>query len=410
MKEKIRLGLIGFGCRGTGLLHGVLLHMSKIDIELCGVCDLYYDRAKQAADIIEGATGKLPLCTTDYKEIVAMDIDAVIIMSAWESHVEIALAAMNAGKPVGMEVGGAYSLDDCWSLVHTSEKTGMPCMLLENCCYGKRELMILNMVKKGLFGDVVYCEGGYHHDLREEIAYGDENRHYRLRNYINRNCDNYPTHELGPIAKVLNINNGNRMLSLTSTASCSKGMHKYIIDKKGTECRLADTSFMQGDIVKTNIKCAHGELISLTLDTTLPRCYSRGFTVRGTAAAYFEDTDSIFIDGKDNRFEFNPEALIKSADKYEDKYLHPLWKNYVVQGGHGGIDWLVFRAFIEAVKAGVQTPIDVYDTASWMCISALSEQSIASGGMPQSIPDFTGGAWIDRRDIVKQKYGLDRIV
>lgn len=153
----------------------------------------------------------------------------------FESHIPIAIAAMKAGKYVAMEVGGAYSLDDCWELVRTSEETGMPCMLLENCCYGRREMMVLNMVKKGIMGDIIHCSGGYCHDLRQEIANGKENRHYRLRNYLNRNCDNYPTHELGPISKVLNINHGNRMVSLISVASRSQGLHDYIVANKGAD-------------------------------------------------------------------------------------------------------------------------------------------------------------------------------
>lgn len=284
----------------------------------------------------------------------------------------------------------------------------MPCMMLENCCYGKRELMILNMVKKGIFGEVIYCEGGYHHDLRGEVMCGEENRHYRLRHYIHRNCENYPTHELGPIAKVLNINNGNRMMTLTSMSTKAKSMHNFIVEKRGSDDKYANVDFRQGDIVKTMIQCANGEVITLTLDTTLPCAYSRGFTVRGTKAAYFEDNDSIFIDGQDNKYEFSPKELWDSASKYEEEYQHPLWKDYVPQGGHDGIDWHVLRAFIESVKAGIQTPIDVYDTASWMAVSLLSEQSIAMGGMPQPIPDFTRGYWMNRKDVVEHPYSLQR--
>ncbi len=411
IKEKLRLGMIGFGGRGMGLLRLSLIPqaLELNDIELCAVCDLYPDRTEDAAKLIEEKCGYKPFTSTDYHDIVNLDVDAIIIMSAWESHTEIALAAMEAGKPVGMEVGGIYSIEDCWRLVHTSERTGMPCMLLENCCYGKRETMILNMVKQGIFGEIVHCEGAYAHDLRNEIAYGEENRHYRLRNYTHRNCENYPTHELGPIAKILNINNGNRMLSLTSMASKAAGLHEYIVGEKGADDKLASVKFAQGDIIKTNISCADGSLITLTLDTTLPRYYCRNFTVRGTKAAYFEMNDSLFIDPEDRKYEFKGKELWGKAAEYEEKYLHPLWKNYVPRGAHDGMDWMIFRAFIEPLKQGIQTPIDVYDTASWMCISALSEQSIQQGGAPQEIPDFTNGKWTYRSDIPDQKYGLNKI-
>ncbi len=412
MKDKVKLGVIGLSGRGMSLMKDVLLHMS--DVEILAVCDLYEDRIQNAFDAVVEMKGNKPFCTQDYKEVTRMDgLDAVIVSTAWESHIPISIDAMLHGKYVGMEVGGAYSLDDCFELVRVSEETGVPCMLLENCCYDRAELMVLNMVKQGIFGEVVHCSGGYHHDLRNEIAYGKENRHYRLRNYLGRNCENYPTHELGPIAKVLNINRGNRMLSLTSVASKSAGLHQYIIDKKGENDELANKTFAQGDIVTTTISCANGETIVLTLDTTLPRTYSRGFTVRGTKASYFEATKSFYIDSEHYpKYEFDGSPLWGNEKEYYEKYDHPLWKEYLeaeIQGGHGGIDWLELRAFIESVKNETQPPIDVYDAASWMCISVLSEESINQGGAPVAIPDFTRGKWLEREPIVEGKYCLDKV-
>jgi len=412
MKVKINVGLVGFGNRGWSLMSNVIVPMTEKDVNIKGVCDLYEDRARNAAEYVKNNTGCEPFWTTDYHAITSMDdLDAVIIMSAWESHVPVAVSAMKSGKYVGFEVGGVYSLDDCWKLVHASEDTGMPCMLLENCCYGRREMMVLNMVKQGILGDIMGCQGGYCHDLREEISGGFENRHYRLRNYLNRNCENYPTHELGPLAKVLNINNGNRMLSLTSAASRSMGLHEYNITAKGKDSPLADAAFAQGDIVTTTIKCAKGQTITLALDTTLPRAYSRCFTVHGTKGMYAEDTDSIFLDGVHNKFDYNWKKQWGNASQYEEQYDHPLWKEFSkqIRGGHDGMDWLVFRAFIESVKSGQQTPIDVYDTAAWMCISALSEESIACGSAPVAVPDFTNGRWLERNDITKGKYCLNEV-
>lgn len=403
MKERLKIGVVGLGGRGLGILKDIMLPMEDVDV--LGVCDLYEDRTKYGVDAVEEARGVRPIGTQNYKDILNLDIDAVLILCAWEPHIEIAVAAMKKGISVGMEVGGAYSIDDCWKLVNTYEETGTPCMLLENCCYGKREMMALKMAKDGFFGDIVYCEGGYQHDLRGEIAYGEENRHYRLRNYINRNCENYPTHELGPIAKLLNINNGNRMMTLSSMSSSSKGLHQYILDKKGADDKLANVHFRQGDIVRTNILCANGELISIILDTTLPRCYSRNFTVRGTKGMYQENGDYFYKDGE-------PEDLGKlygNGNVYEkdENNLHPLWSNYEAKGGHGGMDFLVYRAFVESNLMGINPPIDVYDTAAWMCISTLSEKSISLGGMPVEIPDFTNGKWFNRTDIADFKYSLD---
>ncbi len=397
MKKTIKLAIIGYGQRGKGLLTGILTTMAEMDIEIVGVCDFYEDRAKAAAEYVQDKLRTTPVCTTDYRELLQRkEIDAILIFSAWESHIQIAIDAMNAGKYVGMEVGGAYSLEDCWNLVRTYEKTGVPCMLLENCCYGRREMMALRMAEEGLFGEIVHCSGGYCHDLREEIVNGESLRHYRLRNYQKRNCENYPTHELGPIAKILKINHGNRFLSLASFASCAKGLNEYAARVKGADSPLARIPFAQGDIVTTVIRCAGGQSITLTLDTALPRPYSRAFTVRGTKGMYAEDTDSVFLDGVHNADDFHWKKQWGNAVKYEEQYDHPLLQEYKknICGGHDGIDWLVFRAFIDSVKAGTEVPIDVYDAAAWMCISTLSENSIALGGIPVSVPDFTSGRWI----------------
>lgn len=412
MKDRIKMGFVGLSGRGFSLLKDIVMQMDDVDVT--AVCDLYDDRIQRAAEHVKEVKGFMPFTTADYRELTSReDLDVVVIATAWEAHIEIALDAMRKGKFTAMEVGGAYSIDDCFELVKTSEETGMPCMLLENCCYGRTELMVMNMVKQGIFGEVVHCSGGYHHDLREEISFGKENRHYRLRNYLHRNCENYPTHELGPIAKILNINRGNRMLSLTSVASKSAGLHEYVLAKKGENDELADKKFAQGDVVTTCITCANGETIVLTLDTTLPRAYCRGFTVRGTKAAYFEDNRSFFINDEHHpKYEFDNKPLWGNEEQYYEKYDHPLWAEYVkqeVKTGHDGVDWLVFRALIESVKAGTQPPIDVYDAAAWMCISTLSEESIALGGAPVAIPDFTRGRWMEREPIVEGKYCLDKI-
>lgn len=411
MKETIKLGVIGFGHRGLGLLESVML--PREEVQVLAVCDRYEDRRNKAAEAVQKSKGNMPLCTADYREILAMDeIDAVVVSASWADHVHIAIAAMRAGKYVATEVGGAYSIDECWQLVRTHEETGIPCMMLENCCYGRDEMMVLNLVKQGLFGEIVHCQGGYRHDLRDEVSYGRENRHYRFANYLHRNCENYPTHELGPIAKVLNINRGNRMLTLNSVSSKSVGLHEFLMREKGADYDMSKSDFMQGDVVTTIIKCAHGETIVLTLDTTLPRAYSRGFHVQGTKGMFMEDNRSIFLDGIHNQYDFCWKEQWNNVEQYREQYDHPLWKDYLasgVIGGHDGIDWLVFGAFFDAVKKGTQTPIDVYDMAAWMSITPLSEQSIAMGGAPVAIPDFTNGRWIGREPAVKGKYCLDEI-
>ncbi len=206
--KKARIAMIGLGGRGYGLLRLNLVHMKNV--EVVGICDVYQDRIDKAIEKVKKVCGNTPKGSTNYKDFLQDEnVDIIMITCAWEGHIDIAVEAMQSGKFVAMEVGGAYSVEDCWRLVDTYEQTKTPLMMLENCCYGEYELMTLRMVREGIFGGIVHCEGGYHHDLREEVAFGKENRHYRLKNYLERNCENYPTHEIGPIAKVLDINRGN---------------------------------------------------------------------------------------------------------------------------------------------------------------------------------------------------------
>ena len=399
--NNVRIGLIGLGQRGGGVLRDVLLQ-NKEKVTVTAVCDLYEDRVQDAIKHITAAGCPAPFGTVNYHEVLTReDVDAVLVICSWEDHVRVAVDALYAGKPVGMEVGGAYSVEECWSLVHAQEESGTPFMFLENCCYGRREMMVMNMIDQGVFGDIVHCSGSYEHDLRHEVTHGEELRHYRLRNYIHRNCENYPTHELGPIAQILRINHGNRMLSLTSTASRAAGMHQYVLDHMSEVGKLADVDFKQGDVVTTVIKCAGGETIRLTLGTCLPRFYSRNFTVNGTKAMYEENSDSFFIDGDEEmvKTEWNWRTQFGNASKFEEKYEHPVWDKFLhdgLRGGHGGMDWLVYGEFVDCLLENRPFPIDVYDAAAWMVITPLSEQSISTGSMPVAIPDFTNGKWTNR--------------
>lgn len=395
MKD-IKIGIIGLGARGTMLLNSIILPLKE---RVTAVCDVYEDRAAAAAKTVENAQGAAPHIYTDYRELLKdEDVTAVVISTSWAYHTDIATAAMRAGKATAMEVGGAYSEKQCWDIVNAYEETKTPFMFLENCCYGRREMMVLNMVEKGVLGEVVHCDGGYMHDLRSEIAFGKENRHYRLAEYLNRNCENYPTHELGPIAKLLNINKGNRFLTLTSVASKARGMNEYIKNKKPDDDELKNARFAQGDIVNTIITCANGETISIVLDTTLPRFYSRGFAVHGTKGFYEEATDSVYLDTPENeKLHFKwLKTKAGNAAEYEAEFEHPVWKNYIeegVQGTHDGMDYLEFKSFFDCLRNDKPMPIDVYDAASLMIVSALSEASVAMGGAPVSFPDFTGGRW-----------------
>jgi len=387
--RKVKIGIVGVGQRGEQLVREVFLDMENV--EIVSVCDVYQDRVEDIIKKTEEKCGYSPIGTDKYMDVVTNpDVEAVVISCSWEYHVEIAVAAMENGKAVGLEVGGGYSVADCQKLVDVWEKTRVPFMFMENCCFGREELMCHRLATEGKFGEIVHCSGMYGHDCRYEIANGKELRHYRLRNYIARNCENYPTHELGPLAKLLNINSGNRMMTVSSFASKARGLSQYIKDNKSDDVELMNTEFKQGDIITTVITCANGETIVLTLDTSLPRnYYSRGYTVRGTKGLFEEATASLFFDGE--------EHTKNNLEERRDEVDHPMWKEYLnsgITGGHGGMDYLEFRVFFDCLINNKPMPINVYDAAAWMVITPLSEASIRMGGAPQEIPDFTGGKWL----------------
>lgn len=404
--------MIGMGERGKQLMEPLL---KMEDVTVTAVCDAYEDRVTAAVQTVEKENGNVPFASCDYKEVLSRaDVDVAVISTSWEYHITIAIEAMHRGVFAAMEVGGTYNLQECFDLVEAYEQTKTPFFFLENCCYGRRELMCLNMARAGAFGEIVHCDGAYKHDLRKEVSFGKENRHYRLPHYIHHNCENYPTHELGPIAKILGINRGNRMVRLVSMASKSRGLAQYIRDTKPEDSELLHTEFKQGDIVTTVITCENGESVTLTLDTTLPRIYSRNFTVHGTKGMYQEDGDYVFLE-KDStvdiaEFDVDPQKIWKNADKYGEEYDNDLWKHKsegMIAGGHGGMDYLVLRAMLSAARGESYPAIDAYDAAAWMCITALSEQSIANGSAPVEIPDFTNGKYKNRTEKSSGKYALD---
>jgi hypothetical protein len=266
-------------------------------------------------------------------------------------------------------------------------------------------MAVLNMVRQGMFGELMHCQCGYQHDLRgvkfnpgAEFGPGANGEaEWRTQHAIRRNGDIYPTHGVGPVAKMLNINSGNRFVTLTSTATKTRGLHNYIVDVGGDDHPNADVEFKLGDIVTTVIKCANGETVVVSHDTNLPRPYSLMFRVQGTKGLWMNDGRTIYIEGvspESHRWEdFGP---------YGERYDHPLWKRYedrATGSGHGGMDFFVMNAFVEAVKRGIEPPIDVYDAAAWSAISSLSEGSIAAGSAPLRFPDFTRGKWVTRNKI-----------
>ncbi len=411
MGKVVKLGMIGLGARAETLL-ATLDALRSQDIEVTAICDVLPSRIERILEIQASRNAPKPATYTDYRDLIASDdVDAVLVPTSWNSHLKIAEEAMAKGKYVGIEVGGASSVDELWHLVHAAESTGVSCMMLENCCYGRNELMALNFVRKGMFGELIHCSCGYEHDL-SEMARMDNRVEREAHNY--RRCgDLYPTHGIGPIAKILRINRGNRFVSLTSTASKGRG---FMLEAE--RCGRGQVFYNQGDIVTTVIKCANGETITMTHGVSLPRPYSRDCRVQGTKGIWLEDAKGIYIEGISPKYEkldvagnpYTTHAWTPIADMYEE-YDHPIWKKFRedIVGGHGGMDALTLQAFCEAVRNRSTPPIDVYDCAAWMCLTCLSEQSIACGSMPIPIPDFTNGKWIYENVVTTGKRSLDEV-
>ncbi len=411
---KVRLGFIGTGLRGQNHLHNAL---SRADVDVVAICDVDPAMLASTQDIIKKAGKPMPKIFTGdpyaYRKLLEeKDLHAIIIATPWEWHAPMIIDAVSAGiKYVGTEVILGITLEDHWNVVKAAEQHNAQVMMLENVCYRRDVMAILNMVRMGMFGELLHLQGGYQHDLRgvkfntgkphggpgaEFGEKGFSEAKWRTNHSVHRNADLYPTHGIGPVAEMLNINYGNRFVSLSSMSTKSRGLHNYIVEKGGENHPNAKVNFALGDIVTTQIRCANGETILLQHDTNLPRPYSLGFRVQGTKGIWMDVNESIYIEGKAAE-----EDKWEKAQPWLDKYDHPSWKKYGAEAegaGHGGMDFFVLQAFIEAVQQQIPTPMDVYDAAAWSSITPLSETSLELGNQVVEMPDFTSGQWMFRKN------------
>ena len=411
---KLRFGFIGTGLRCQEHIKNVLTIPGNT---IVAICDIQQRALENTLKHISKFNVPAPKVYTNSeyafeKMLNNEDLDCVIISSPWEWHVPMSVAAMKAGVPyVGVEVSAANTLEECWDLVNVSEATGSHLNILENVCYRRDCMAVLNMVRQNIFGELLHARCGYEHDLRDGkfndgnhpgYRKGDELRmgptayaeaQWRTNHSVHRNGDIYPTHGIGPVANCLNINRGNRFISMSSMASQSRGLHKYIIENGGADHPYADIQFNLGDIVTSMVKCSNGQTIIITHDTNSPRPYSLGFRIQGTNGLWMNEGDHIYIEGQSKPHTWD------DTETWFKKYDHTMWKNMEQQAkgaGHGGMDYIMMYDFIDAIRNKKNAPMDCYDAAAWSAISALSEMSIARGGALVDFPDFTRGQWINR--------------
>jgi len=394
VKKPLRAGIIGTGKRGQGLLRTAIVMK---DIEFTAFCDINKDNLAAAQSIVEKAGMKKPEGYSDgdyaYEKMLSRgDLDAVIIASPWQWHTKMAVTAMNNGVYAGVEVPSSQTIEECWELVNTHEKTKIPCMMLENWSFRRDNLAVLNMLRDGLFGQTIHCHCAHSHDCIDHWFFDkDGNIQWGGEFLVNRNCDQYPTHSLGPVLSWMDINCGDYLDTVTSNATESWGINAYFTRKFGANHPNAKRKYKQGDIVTSLIRTVKGKTIVVNYDMQLPRPYDNRWMIQGTLGVYDEDRSVLYITDKSPKYH-----EWESFAPYQDKYDHPWWKSMMENPenmGHGGTDYLELEKFFEAAREKKQTPIDVYDSVVMSCLVALSGESIEKGGVPVKVPDFTRGKW-----------------
>jgi hypothetical protein len=394
--ETVRIGIIGLGMRGSDAVE----RLSYIDgVEITALCDKYPDRIAKAQKTLEkmgrpkakeysGGEGWKALCESNI-------VDLVYTPTPWHLHTPIAVYAMKNGKHAATEVPASKTIDECWQLVETSEKTRRHCMMLENCCYDFFELLTLNMARKGMFGEMVHAEGAYIHDLSKDYlfnknAYADM---WRLKENIGRNGNLYPTHGLGPIAQCMNINRGDKfdhLVSMSTNDLSLNNMAKELAAKDDFFKPYVDKPY-RGNMNTTLIRTNKGKSMMVQHDVSTPRPYSRIHLISGTkgAAQKWPGPERIAF----GHSWIKPEELKKLQDEYSPPIVKHIGEIAKEVGGHGGMDFIMDWRLIDCLRNGLPLDQDVYDAAAWSCLVPLSERSVKSRSRTVDVPDFTRGSW-----------------
>jgi predicted dehydrogenase len=394
--DTVRIGFVGVGHQGASHVSNFL----RIDgVEIAAICDLVPARVARMQQRVEAAGRPRPQAfdrgRDDYIRMCEeAELDLVFTATPWHLHAPVCIAAMRNGKHAATEVPLATTLDEMWALVETAEQTRRHCVMMENCCYDRTEMMILNMVRQGLFGELLHAECGYLHDLRQLKLTDFYEERWRVEYSIRENADLYPTHGLGPVAQWLNVNRGNQFEYLVSMASPGRGLNRWAAEHIGPDSAEARQHYALGDVVNTMIRTRTGQTILVTHDTNSPRPYSRRILLQGVNGVVQKYPDErIHLEGRSQAHRWEQLA------GYRAEFDHPVWRALEERSagaGHGGMDYIEDFRLIQCLREGTPMDMDVYDGAAWSCITPLSGRSIAQRGAPQDVPDFTRGAWRDR--------------
>lgn len=393
-KREPRVALIGTGGRGTSLLENLL----GANAQMVALCDIVRAKAEHAAGLVEKAGQKKPDLYSDgvhdYEKLLSRnDIDLVIVATPWSWHAEMAIAAMKHGKDVCVEVPAVTTLEDCWAIVRTSEETRKHCMMLENCCYGYNETLMLRLIHAGELGELLYGEGAYLHDLREELFSGKGEGLWRRTEHTRADGNLYPTHGLGPVANYMGVQRGDRFDYIVSMSSPQRGLDLYREQHCDSDDPRWAERYVCGDLNTSLIKTSKGLNITVKHGVSTPHPYDRINLIAGTKGLFADYPPRIYFDG------MNKDEAWGSLDAWK-KYQHPLWlrEGEIAQklGGHGGMDFILLYRLLQCVREGLPPDMDVYDAAAWSSVGPLSVASVARGSAPVEFPDFTRGKWKDR--------------
>ncbi len=390
--EEVRVGFVGVGLQGSSHCRNLL----RIEgVRLVAVCDIVESKVSRVQEWVVQADQPRPRGYVrgerDFERMCQEEeLDLVFTATPWRWHVPVCVAAMTNGKHAATEVPAAVTLDECWQLVETAERTKKHCVMMENVNYGRAEMMVFNMVRQGVFGEIMHGECGYLHDLRE-VKF--ENAHeglWRRAHSVSRNGNLYPTHGLGPVANCMDINRGDQFDYLVSMSSNSRGLQQYAEAHFPPDALERRERYTLGDVNVSLIHTVNGRTIFLSHDTNLPRPYSRINLVQGTKGLFQGYPDRVYIEGR------NAQHQWETADAYYADYEHPLWQDIGGRSrgaGHGGMDFLEDYRLIKCLREGLPTDMNVYDAAALSAVSELSELSVADGSRPKTFPDFTRGQW-----------------
>ena len=394
--ERVRVGFVGVGHQGTGHVRN-FTRLENVDI--VAICDLLPEHAERSRRIVTEAGGRSPTVYSgsvrDYERMIDNErVDLVFTASPWEWHAPVMLYAMRNGAHAATEIPMGVSLDELWELVETAESTRRHCVMMENCCYDRAEMMIRNMARQGLFGDLLHAECGYLHDLRELKLTDFYVNRWRVRHSITRNGDLYPTHGLGPVAQWMNVNRGNQFDYLVSMTGPSRGLTLWAAEHIGHDSPEARQHYTLGDVTNTLIRTKSGQTVLVTHDTNLPRPYSRRIVLQGTEGVVRKYPEGlIHVEGRSQAHRW------EQLESYRDEFEHPIWRSLEEQArgaGHGGMDYIEDYRLVQSLRDGAPMDMDVYDGAAWTAVSMLSEQSVAQRSRSIDFPDFTRGAWMRR--------------